>query len=87
MKLWFIEPRANVFISGIKDSVADSVIGYLLKSCPSQSGLMVFQRKSEAPGYAIYGKGDVRRRLTEISGLQLVCEKDGFLLDEQGKSQ
>lgn len=26
MKLWFIEPRANIFVSGIKDSVATEVI-------------------------------------------------------------
>ena len=76
MKLWFIEARANVFVSGIKDSVARHVIDYLLKSCPSRSGLLIFQRISSTPGYRIYGKGDPRRRLTEISGLQLVLEKD-----------
>ena len=31
MKLWFVEPRANIFISGIKDSVADKVITYLFE--------------------------------------------------------
>lgn len=76
MKLWFIEPRANVFISGVKDAVARHVIEYLLKSCPTKSGLLIFQRIGKAPGYKIYGRGDPRRRLTEISGLQLVLEKD-----------
>ena len=76
MKLWFIEPRANVFVSGIKDSVAQSVIDYLVKSCPAESGLLIFQRISTAPGYRMFGKGDTRRRLMEISGLQLVLEKD-----------
>ncbi len=76
MKLWFIEPRANVFVSGVKDSVARDVIDYLLENCPDRSGLLVFQRISAAPGYRIYGRGDPKRRLTEISGLQLVLEKD-----------
>ncbi len=76
MKLWFVEPRANVFVSGVKDSVARDVIVYLLENCPERSGLLVFQRISEAPGYRIYGRGDPKRRLTEISGLQLVLEKD-----------
>ncbi len=31
MKLCFVEPRANIFISGIKDSVADKVITYLFE--------------------------------------------------------
>lgn len=77
MKLWFIEPRANVFISGVKDSVAEDVIDYLFENCPNRSGLLVFQRKREAPGYTIYGRGDHTRQLMEISGLQLVREKDG----------
>ncbi|PCR01328.1 type I-E CRISPR-associated endoribonuclease Cas2, partial [Klebsiella pneumoniae] len=26
MKLWFVEPRPNVFVSGVKDSVAQTVV-------------------------------------------------------------
>ena len=29
MKLWFIKPKANVFVSGVKDSVAKGVVDYL----------------------------------------------------------
>ncbi|WP_081938136.1 type I-E CRISPR-associated endoribonuclease Cas2e [Leptospirillum ferriphilum] len=75
MKLWFIEPRPNVFVSGIKDSVADKVVEYLYNYCPFESGLMIFQRISGTPGYKIRGIGDTNRDLTEISGLQLVIEK------------
>ncbi len=38
MKLWFIEPRANIFVSGIKDSLAKKVVDYLYKHCPAASG-------------------------------------------------
>lgn len=75
MKLWFIEPRPNVFVSGVKDSVAKKVVDYLYKHCPSESGLMVFRSTSVAPRYEIHGIGDTNRALTEISGLQLVIEK------------
>lgn len=75
MKLWFIEPRANVFVSGVKDAVARKVVDYLYNHCPRESGLMVFHRIPEAPGYEIRGIGDTKRSLTEISGLQLVIEK------------
>lgn len=77
MKLWFVEPRPNVFVSGIKDSVAEDVIAYLFKYCPVSSGLLVFQRVSKVPGYKIWGVGDTKRALVEISGLQLVQEKSG----------
>lgn len=76
MKLWFVEPRPHVFVSGIKDAVARHVIHYLFEKCPEQSGLMVFQRISDPPGYKLYGMGEPKRQLIELSGLQLVSEKD-----------
>ena len=75
MKLWFVEPRPNVFVSGIKDNVARKVIDYLYKHCPASSGLMVFRRINETPGYEIRGIGHTVKNLTELSGLQLVIEK------------
>ncbi len=77
MKLWFVEPRPNVFVSGVKDSVGKAVVDYLYQHCPPESGLMVFRRINETPGYEIRGVGDTRRSVIEISGLQLVQEKDG----------
>lgn len=76
MKLWFVEPRANMFVSGIKDSVAKKVVDYLYKHCPSESGLMVFKSSNTPPGYEIYGLGDTRRDVIEMSGMQLVIEKN-----------
>jgi CRISPR-associated protein Cas2 len=78
MKLWFVEPRPNIFISGVKDSVAKKVIEYLYQHCPSDSGVMIFRRTNQAPGYEIQGIGDTRRSMIEVSGLQLVLEKDDF---------
>jgi|TARA_Y100000294_G_C8269422_1_gene222192 CRISPR-associated protein Cas2 len=75
MKLWFVEPRANIFVSGIKDSVAKKVVAYLHTHCPSESGLMVFCSTSSVPGYRISGYGDTNRVLAQLSGLQLVREK------------
>ena len=75
MKLWFVEPRPNVFVSGVKDSVGKAVVDYLYEHCPPESGLMVFRRTNDAPGYEIRGVGDTKRSIVEISGLQLVQEK------------
>lgn len=75
MKLWFVEPRANIFVSGIKDSVAVDVIEYLLKSCPAKSGLLIFQKINRAPGFKIWGQGDPDKRIDDISGYQLIIEK------------
>jgi CRISPR-associated protein Cas2 len=75
MKLWFVEPRANVFVSGVKDALAKKVVDYLHKHCPSQSGLMIMCSSNRSPCYEIYGMGDTRKEITEISGLPLVIEK------------
>ena len=75
MKLWFVEPRANVFVSGIKDSVADAVIDYLLKSCPKKSGLLIFQRLNRPPFFKIHGNGDVNKEVIDMSGYQMIVEK------------
>ncbi len=74
MKLWFVEPRANVFVSGIKDSVAKTVVDYLYQHCPPESGVVIFRSLPKPPGYEVRTVGPTRKALTEISGLQLVIE-------------
>ncbi len=74
MKLWFVEPRPNIFVSGLKDSVAITVIDYLHKHCPPDSGLVIFRSLSRPPGYEIRTVGPPRKPMMTISGLQLVVE-------------
>lgn len=74
MKLWFIEPRPNVFVSGIKDSVASTVVAYLYKHCPADSGLLMIRSVREPPGFTLQCIGPPRKPITPISGLQLIVE-------------
>ncbi len=75
MKLWFIEPRPNTFVSGIKDSVADTVIEYLYQHCSPAAGVVIFKSMTKTPGYQIRTIGSPTKTLCEINGLQLVVEK------------
>ncbi len=75
MKLWFIESKPNVFVSGVTDHVALKVVEYLHKYCPQNSGLMSFRSIPIPPGYEIRGVGDTKKTICEISKLQLVAEK------------
>lgn len=77
LKLWFVEPRANVFVSGIKDNVAQKVVDYLQEHCPPESGLLMFLKTPDPPGYRILGRGDHKREIVLLDGLQLVRDKDG----------
>lgn len=74
MKLWFIEPRANVFVSGVKDSVADVVIAWLYKHCPPESGLLIVRSIPRPPGYEMCCVGQPRKPMVELTGLQLIIE-------------
>ncbi len=74
MKLWFVEPRPNIFVSGIKDSVAEDVVRYLYKHCPIESGLLMIRSIRESPGFVLQCIGPPRKPMVEISGLQLIVE-------------
>lgn len=74
MKLWFIEPRANVFVSGVKDSVAGTVIAWLYKHCQPESGLLIVRSIPHAPGYEMRCVGPPRKPMIELTGLQLIVE-------------
>lgn len=74
MKLWFIEPRPNVFISGIKDSVATTVVDYLYKHCPAESGVLLIRSTPYQPGFEIRTIGPPRKSTIILSGLQLIVE-------------
>jgi CRISPR-associated protein Cas2 len=76
MKLWFIEPRANVFVSGIKDSTAEQVVAYLMSHCPPESGILILKRIPHSPGYTVLGSGETNRGFVEISGLKLIQESE-----------
>ena len=74
MKLWFIEPRANVFVSGVTDSVATTVVEYLYKHCPAESGLLIARSLSRPPGFELVSCGPTRKPIVTIGGLQLIIE-------------
>ena len=75
MKLWFVEPRANVYVSGVKDAVANHVVDYLISHCSAEAGGIIFKSLPCPPGYEIRSIGLPDKKLCEISGLQLVIEK------------
>ena len=74
MKLWFIEPRPNVFVSGVKDSVAKTLVDYLHRHCPPESGVLMFRSIPNPPGFEMICVGPPRRPVIVISGMQLIVE-------------
>ena len=71
LKLWFIEPVPNVFVSGIADSLAEAVAEKLLESCEEESSILLVRSTREAPGYQLIQTNHVAK-LTQVTNLQLV---------------
>ena len=83
LKLWFVEPKPNVFVSGIKDSLADRVVELVLQYAPESSGLLVFKSTREPPFYRIYAHGTPAKTLDVLTGFQLIADRnDGFRSSE-----
>jgi len=74
MKLWFIEPRPNIFVSGVKNAVADTVVAWLYQHCPPESGILVIRSTSRTPGYEMRCIGPPRKPMVNITGMQLIVE-------------
>ncbi len=74
LKLYAVEPKPNVFVSGLKDTLANRLIDYLSRHCSKKSGILIFSQKRNAPGYSIATIGTTDRELISISGFQLIRE-------------
>lgn len=74
LKLWCLEPKPNVFVSGIKDQLAKDVADMLLEHCPTESGLLIFLEISKPPFFQIFSKGLPDTNISNISGFQLIYQ-------------
>ena len=74
MKLWFIEPRPNVFVSGVSDHVAERVVAFLHSHCPPESGLLIVRSINKPPGMVITTLGQLRLPIIMLDGIPLVVE-------------
>ena len=75
MKLWFLEPKPNVFVSGVKDSVAKDVVDYLYENCPLDANMIIIESTSKAPYYKVKSKGFSKSKIGIICGLPLIFDK------------
>ena len=76
MKLWFIEIKPNVFVSGVKDAVAKEVVNYLFKNCDASSSLLIIESIRKPPYYKVIKKGFSLDYVGSISGMPLIFDKN-----------
>ena len=74
LKLWFIEPRANVFISIVADALARKIVLQLMDVCSPESGVLIVESQAKSPGYLLWERTN-KPTIGTISGFQLVQKK------------
>lgn len=75
MKLWFIEPKPNVFISNVSDNLAMRVAEKLIEYCDPEAGMLVAASIRGIPGYKILQKGNDVADIVELSNMQLIRKR------------
>lgn len=76
MKLFFIEIKPNVFISGVNDFVGTRIVNYLFsKTLLNSSGMIIIKSINKFPGYEIISNGYPKKETVLLTGMQLIKEK------------
>ncbi|MGN0918263.1 MAG: type I-E CRISPR-associated endoribonuclease Cas2e [Oxalobacter sp.] len=71
LKLWFIEVRPSIYVSGLNNNLAEKVVTYLL-SYRWEAGAILFKSRSKSPGYEIITLGKPDRRIICLSMMPLI---------------
>ena len=74
MKLWFIEPKPNVFVSSVADALARKVVLQLLESCTPESGMLIVESRMKSPGYVLWEK-TLTPAIETVTGFQMIRKK------------
>lgn len=75
IKLWFVEIRPGVFITGISGYLSKKIVQFLLKQ-KFGAGSLLIESSTSSPGYKIHHYGQPKRQLIKISGLQLIASNE-----------
>ncbi|MBQ8977186.1 MAG: type I-E CRISPR-associated endoribonuclease Cas2 [Succinivibrionaceae bacterium] len=75
MKLYFIELKPNVFVSGVSDYLGTKLVEFLFSKSPSYSDMTILKSINKSPGYEIINLGFPKRECVQLSGLQLIKGK------------
>ena len=71
MKLWFIEIKPGIFVSGIKDALAERVVDYLIGFCADSSSIVIIKETRIAPYYKVIKFGKDNKNIRDINGFTL----------------
>lgn len=73
LKLWFLEPKPNTFVSSINGKVAQKVVDFVTRHISMESSfLLVTEDKQVADGLKIWSSGETRRMVNRDYGVALV---------------
>lgn len=71
LKTWFIEPKANVFVSSINNDLAQKIVTFLASQCKNEHEFIIIQSTNSGIGYKIIRIGKKDKKMFSISCLDL----------------
>ena len=76
MKLWFVEIKPGVFVTGVSGYLSKKITHFLLKQKLGAGSLLI---ESSSPGYKIHTFGQSDKQLIRVTNLQLIVANNKIL--------
>lgn len=71
LKTWFVEPKANVFVSSINNALAQKIVSFLASQCTKEQDFILMQSSNDGIGYKIVRIGRKEKKQFDICGISL----------------
>ena len=71
LKTWFVEPKANVFVSNINNALAQQIVSFLASQCRQEHEFILLQSSTNGLGYDIVRIGKKEKKMYTITGVSL----------------
>lgn len=75
LKLWFIEPKPQVFISNLNGKNADNIIDMITKNSPPEAGGIIIRSNNSIDGFSVTEFGKSLDKIFVLDGICIFKEK------------
>lgn len=77
LKVWCLEPKANVFVTDVSKNIEDRIIKFLTPYMTPKSGILILRsNRNNIQGFDMHSIGDTKRKLTQNTGIIMINETD-----------
>lgn len=75
LKMWFVEPKPQVFISNLNGKIADSIIEMIINNSPPETGGLIIKSTKTVSGFSVKEFGRSLNKMFVLDGICIFMEK------------